>query len=71
MIDIEIEPDVFNDVYMPYLDDPTRTQILFGGSSSGKSVFIAQRCTYDLLKGGRNYLVCRQVGTENANPPKN
>lgn len=62
MIDIEIEPDVFNDVYMPYLDDPTRTQILFGGSSSGKSVFIAQRCTYDLLKGGRNYLVCRQVG---------
>jgi phage terminase large subunit len=24
-------------------------------------VFLAQRCVYDVLRGGRNYLVCRQV----------
>src|SRR5690606_27492679 len=39
-----------------------RTQVFFGGASSGKSVFLAQRCVVDLLNGGRNYLVCRAVG---------
>ena len=62
MIEVEIDRDVFNKAYLPYIDDPTRTQIFFGGSGSGKSVFLAQRCVYDILKGGRNYLVCRAVG---------
>lgn len=35
---------------------------MFGGSSSGKSVFAAQRAMLDVLQGGRNYLVCRAVG---------
>lgn len=61
-IDVEIDEAVFNPVYLPYLNAPQRTQILFGGSSSGKSVFLAQRAIYDLLRGGRNYLVCRAVG---------
>jgi phage terminase large subunit len=52
---------VINDVYIPYLDDFSRTQIFYGGSSSGKSWFLAQRCITDVLAGGRNYLVCRQV----------
>jgi phage terminase large subunit len=39
-----------------------RTQIFYGGSSSGKSVFLAQRCVGDLMEGGRNYLVVRQIG---------
>ena len=51
-----------NEVYIPYLEDMTPLQIFFGGASSGKSVFLSQRCVYDLLAGGRNYLVCRQVG---------
>jgi phage terminase large subunit len=51
-----------NDVYLPYLDCMSRTQIYYGGSASGKSVFLAQRAVLDLLQGGRNYLVCRQVG---------
>lgn len=50
-----------NDAYEPHLDNFSRTQIFFGGSSSGKSWFLAQRCVYDVLKGGRNYIVCRQV----------
>jgi phage terminase large subunit len=61
-IDVQIDEAVFNPVYLPYLNAPQRTQILFGGSSSGKSVFLAQRAIYDLLRGGRNYLVCRAVG---------
>jgi phage terminase large subunit len=51
-----------NKTYLPYLKDDRRTQIFFGGSSSGKSVFLAQRCLVDLLKGGRNYLIARKVG---------
>lgn len=61
MINVNIDTRVFNPVYLPYLDNMARTQIFYGGSSSGKSVFIAQRCIYDLLRGGRNYLVTRQV----------
>jgi phage terminase large subunit len=52
---------VINDVYIPHLDNFARTQIFYGGSSSGKSWFLAQRCILDIMAGGRNYLVCRQV----------
>lgn len=38
-----------------------RTQIYYGGSGSGKSVSLAQRCVLDLLEGNRNYLVLRKV----------
>jgi phage terminase large subunit len=62
MIEIEIPIEVFNPAYRPYINNTTRTQIFFGGSGSGKSVFLSQRCIYDLLRGGRNYLVCRAVG---------
>jgi len=61
-IDVDISRKVFNEAYLPYLEAEQRTQIFFGGSSSGKSVFLSQRCVWDLLKGGRNYLVCRAVG---------
>jgi len=61
MINVEIDPSVFNPVYYPLLNDLRRTQIIFGGSGSGKSVFQAQRTIYDLLQGGRNYLICRAV----------
>lgn len=60
--DVTIDPAVFNPVYLPHLNNMTRTQIYYGGSSSGKSVFIVgQRTVYDMLKGGRNYLIVRQV----------
>lgn len=50
-----------NDVYEDYLTEYARTQIFYGGSSSGKSWFLSQRCVLDVLRGGRNYLVCRQT----------
>src|SRR3990172_8979848 len=51
-----------NDAYEPHLDNNSRLQIIFGGSSSGKSVFAAQRAVIRVLEGKRNYLVCRAVG---------
>jgi phage terminase large subunit len=62
MTKVVIDDAVYNDVYLPYLQDTTPLQIFFGGSSSGKSVFLAQRCVEDLMHGKRNYLVCREVG---------
>ena len=50
-----------NDAYMPYIEATQYTQIFFGGSSSGKSFFLAQRCVIDNMNG-YNYLVCRNVG---------
>lgn len=49
-----------NDAYMPYLEATQYTQIFFGGSSSGKSFFLAQRTVMDNMNG-YNYLVCRNV----------
>lgn len=60
-IRLKISSKIFNEVYIPYLKYNTPTQIYYGGSSSGKSVFLAQRTVLDLMKGGRNYLVVRNV----------
>jgi phage terminase large subunit len=48
-------------VYFPHLKSNVRLQIFFGGSSSGKSYFLAQRVVLDVLTGQRNYLICRAV----------
>lgn len=54
---------VMNDVYADHLTDERPVQIYFGGSSSGKSyAILGQRTVRDLLKGGRNYLICRKTG---------
>jgi phage terminase large subunit len=61
-INLNISKKVFNDAYFPYLNDETYTQIFFGGSSSGKSyAIVGQRTVLDMLKGGHNYLVTRNV----------
>jgi len=44
------------------MDCKARVQIFFGGSASGKSVFLAQRPIIDIARGGRNYLIVRQIG---------
>jgi len=58
---LTVYDDIYNKVYIPYLDLEVRIQIFYGGSSSGKSFFLAQRCVEDLLAGGRNYLIVRNV----------
>ncbi|CAJ0596463.1 unnamed protein product [Cylicocyclus nassatus] len=60
-IDISIDPAIINNVYLSHVDDEHRYQIFYGGSSSGKSYFLAQRLVIDMLRGGHNYLCCRKV----------
>ena len=60
-ININIDERNFNPVYFKYRDCETRTQIFYGGSSSGKSVWKGQQVVIDLLKGDRNYLIIRNV----------
>jgi len=61
MMQVEISDTVFNEAFIPHLNNLSRTQVFYGGSGSGKSVFVAQRVIYDLMQGKRNYLICRQV----------
>lgn len=62
-INIRLKPKIFNPIYKKHLNNKNRYQLFFGGSSSGKSYFLAQRCIIDVLKGGRNYLICRNNAT--------
>lgn len=65
MINVSISKKVFNDVYIPYLDNEDRYLLFYGGGSSGKSYFIVQRWIYLLLKRKMNLLVVRQTGNTN------
>ncbi len=61
-INLDIDPKVFNEIYINHqFYNNNRYQIYFGGSSSGKSVSLAQRTVLDVLGGKRNYLVVRNV----------
>ena len=65
-VNIKISKKVFNDVYLPYLDNWDRYLIFYGGGSSGKSYFIAQMHIYRLLHPSKyNLLIVRQTGDTN------
>lgn len=65
-VNIHISKKVFNDVYLPYLDNDDRYLIFGGGGSSGKSFFIVQRWVYMLIQPRRcNILVLRNTGDTN------
>lgn len=65
-VNIKINKRVFNDVYLPYLENTDRYLLFYGGGSSGKSFFIGQRYIYKLLHPTRcNLLVVRQTGDTN------
>ena len=65
-VNIKISKKVFNDVYLPYLNNEDRYLLFYGGGSSGKSYFIAQRFIYKLIHPTRcNLLVVRQTGDTN------
>lgn len=66
MINIRISKKVFNDVYLPFLDNEDRYLIFYGGGSSGKSYYIAQRWIYKLISPKLcNLLVVRQTADTN------
>lgn len=65
-VNIKISKKVFNDVYLPYLENQDRYLVFYGGGSSGKSYFIAQRYIYKLIHPQRcNLLVTRNTGDTN------
>ena len=65
-INIQISKKVFNDVYIPYLNNTDRYLLFYGGGSSGKSYYIAQRYIYKLITPTKcNLLVVRQTGDTN------
>lgn len=63
---IQVSKGVFNPVYRPFLKETARYLVFYGGASSGKSYFLAQRYILKLLGPGRcNLLVVRQTGDTN------
>lgn len=65
-VNIKLSRKVFNEVYLPYLDNDDRYLIFYGGGSSGKSYFIGERYIYKLLHPTRcNLLIVRQTGDTN------
>lgn len=64
-LNININKQVFNPVYLPYLDDHHRYEVYWGGAGSGKSVFVAQKKVYKGLKQKMNLMVVRQTGDTN------
>ncbi len=65
MINVKISKKVFNNKYIPYLDNKDRYLLFYGGGSSGKSYYVVQRYVYKLLKQKMNLLVVRQTGNTN------
>lgn len=65
-VNIRLSRQVFNDVYLPYLDNYDRYLVFYGGGSSGKSYAIAQIHVYRLISPQRyNLLTVRQTGDTN------
>lgn len=65
-VNIRISKKVFNEVYLPYLDNKDRYLVFYGGGSSGKSYYIAQRYIYKLIHPIRCNLLCvRQTADTN------
>lgn len=62
-IDLTHLPDVTNEKYYPLYNCRDRYLVLYGGGSSGKSVFAAQKIIYRMLiETGHRFLVVRKVG---------
>lgn len=63
-LNIKISKAIFNDVYLPQLENyNTRFNVFYGGAGSGKSKFVVQKMIYKYLKfPNRKCLVVRKVG---------
>lgn len=61
---IKINTDIFNPVYLPYVQDYShRYEIFKGSAASGKSYFVAQKLIIKALTSRRKILALRKVGT--------
>lgn len=57
---LKIKKDKFNTIYIPHLENEKFIQLFYGGASSGKSKFLAQRDIKKVLLG-RNILCVRNT----------
>jgi len=56
-------PEITNDIYYPLYDNTDRYLVLWGGGSSGKSYFAAEKIIYrTLTEKGHKILCVRKVG---------
>jgi phage terminase large subunit len=61
-IEVDISPEVFNEVYLPYLEVRERYLHLYGGAGSGKSVFAAAKVLVRMLEEpGHRFLLVRKI----------
>ena len=67
MTNVRISKKVFNEKYLPYLDNDDRYLLFYGGGSSGKSYFIVERYVKKIMSKKMNLLVVRQTGNTNRN----
>ena len=58
---LDIKKRFFNEKFFPFLTCQCPLQIFYGGASSGKSAFIAQRRVIGICREPRNYLIIRKV----------
>ncbi len=65
-INVQISKRVFNQKFLPYLDNDKRYLVFYGGAGSGKSFFVVERFIYKMLKSKMfNLLVVRKTGKSN------
>ena len=63
-ITINVKKSAFNDIYYPHLTDYSkRYEVYYGGSGSGKSVFVCQKLLLKSIKESRKVLVVRKFAT--------
>ena len=60
-----VSKNVFNPVFLEYLNNNKRYRIFYGGAGSGKSVFVVQEKIIQFFQGGHNILVVRQTSKSN------
>ena len=61
-INLDIDEEVFNKVYLPYLKTNTRYELFYGGAGSGKSAFVAQKLVLKhMTEKNRKTLIVRKV----------
>jgi len=61
VIKLNIDRSFFNEKYIPYISSNYRYNVFYGGSSSGKSFFVATKIVLDLLQHKKKLLVVRQT----------
>lgn len=68
-MDLSVVDTYMNPVYLPYLTDYRRYQVLKGGAGAGKSVFIGgQKIVYNMIAApGYNVMALRKVGVDSRN----